>query len=120
MRSIALLIPLAWLASCASGPRIVATNSDTVLSVSSVAAAIVDADVIALGELHKTPDVHRMHHELIAELYSRRPNMVIAMEMFERDVQMVLLQYLNGLIDEGTFRAKAPLARLRARLPPCD
>ena len=102
-----MLIPLAWLASCASGPRIVATNSDTVLSVSSVAAAIVDADVIALGELHKTPDVHRMHHELIAELYSRRPNMVIAMEMFERDVQMVLLQYLNGLIDEGTFRAKA-------------
>jgi uncharacterized iron-regulated protein len=107
MRSIALLISLVGLAACASGPRIVATQNDTILSVSAVADAIVDADVVALGELHGTPDVHQTHHQLIAELYERRPNMVIAMEMFERDVQTVLLQYLNGLIDEATFRAKS-------------
>jgi uncharacterized iron-regulated protein len=107
MRSIALLVPLAWLASCASGPRIIATNNDTVFSVSAVAAAVADADVVALGELHQTPEVHQTHHQLIAAIYSRRPNMVIAMEMFERDVQNVLLQYLNGLIDEGTFRAQS-------------
>src|SRR5690606_23877164 len=107
MRLIALLISLVCLASCATGPRIVATGTDTVLSVASVADAMVDADVVALGELHQTPDVHRMHHQLISDLYSRRPNMVIAMEMFERDVQTVLLQYLNGLIDEGTFRAQS-------------
>lgn len=107
MRSIALLVSLAWLASCASGPRIVATDTDTVLSVSSVADAVAGADVVALGELHQTPAVHQMHHQLIAAIYSRRPNMVIAMEMFERDVQNVLLQYLNGLIDEGTFRAQS-------------
>ena len=107
MRSIALLISLVGLAACASGPRIVATQNDLVLSVSAVADAIVNADVVALGELHQTPDVHDTHHALIAALYERRPNMVIAMEMFERDVQTVMLQYLNGLIDEGTFRAQS-------------
>jgi uncharacterized iron-regulated protein len=107
MRLIGLLVSLALLASCASGPRIVATDTDTVLSVYSVADAVVDADVVALGELHLTPEVHRTHHELIAALYDRRPNMVIAMEMFERDVQAVLMQYLTGLIDEGTFRAQS-------------
>lgn len=107
MRSIVLIVSLAWLASCASGPRIVATDSDTLVSVTAVADAVVEADVVALGELHQTPDVHQTHHQLIAALHERRPNMVIAMEMFERDVQTVLLQYLNGLIDEGTFRAQS-------------
>ena len=107
MRSIALLLSLSWLGSCAVGPRIIATNNDTVRSGSAVADAVIDADVVVLGELHDTPDVHRTHHELIAAMYARRPNMVIAMEMFERDVQNVLLQYLSGLIDEGTFRAAA-------------
>ena len=88
-------------------PRIVSTENDIITSVPWVADEVVSADVIALGELHQTPDVHQVHHALIAELYDRRPDMVIAMEMFERDVQVVMLQYLNGLIDEATFRAQA-------------
>lgn len=105
MRLIALLLSLSWLGACATGPRIVATGSDSVHSIGSVADSVVRADVVALGELHQTPDVHRTHHELIAAMHARRPNMVIAMEMFERDVQNVLLSYLLGLIDEGEFRA---------------
>jgi len=108
MRSLLMLSVLSVLGACAStGPRIVATGTDTVASVGEVADAVVGADVVVLGELHQTPDVHQTHHALLRALYHRRPNMVIAMEMFERDVQIVLLQYLNGLIDEDEFRAKA-------------
>ncbi|MFN3241994.1 MAG: ChaN family lipoprotein [Planctomycetota bacterium] len=108
MRSLILLSILSVLGACAStGPRIVVTDTDTVTSVGAVAAAVADADVVALGELHQTPAVHQTHHALLRALYERRPNLVIAMEMFERDVQTVLLQYLNGLIDEDEFRAKA-------------
>jgi len=107
MRPIVLMSLLLCLGACATGPRIVSTSNDTAFSVKEVADAIVDADVVALGELHQTPDIHKTHHELIVALYERRPNMVIAMEMFERDVQNVLLQYLNGLIDEAEFRAAA-------------
>gem|GEM_PF-1206408 len=99
---------LGLLGACAStGSRIVVPGSDQPASVEAVAAAVVDADLVALGELHQTPGVHRTHHALLRAMYARRPNMVIAMEMFERDVQTVLLQYLGGVIDEGEFRAKS-------------
>jgi len=108
MRSIFALCLLGLLGACAStGSRIVVPGSDQPATVDAVAAAVVDADLVALGELHQTPGVHRTHHALLRAMYARRPDMVIAMEMFERDVQTVLLQYLNGLIDEGEFRAKA-------------
>jgi uncharacterized iron-regulated protein len=82
-------------------------GGEGVASVEAVAAAVVEADLVALGELHQTPGVHETHHALLRAMHRRRPNMVIAMEMFERDVQTVLLQYLNGLIDEDEFRAKS-------------
>lgn len=107
MRSPILLVAAALLAGCAATPRIVATRTDTVTPVSDVAEALASADVVALGEEHKTPAVHELHLAVIEELHDRRPNMVIAMEMFDRDVQNVLLQYLNGLIDEAEFRAQA-------------
>lgn len=101
-----LLVP-ALFVGCAAGPRIVATGSDTVVSVAQVADAIVAADVVAFGELHETPGVHRTHHALLEALHARRPNLVVAMEMFERDTQLPLLQYLNGLISEAQFRREA-------------
>lgn len=108
MRSIFALCLLGLLGACAStGSRIVVPGSDQPATVDAVAAAVVDADLVALGELHQTPGVHRTHHALLRAMYARRPDMVIAMEMFERDVQTVLLQYLNGLIDEDEFRAKS-------------
>lgn len=107
MRSPILLVAAALLASCTATSRIVATRTDTVTGVSDVAADLANADVVALGEEHKSPAVHEQHLALIEELHALRPNMVIAMEMFERDVQNVLLEYLGGLIDEADFRAKA-------------
>ena len=69
-------------------------------SARDVAAAIAGADLVAFGEEHQTPAVHRRHHELLRELHQQRPQLVIAMEMFERDVQPLLDQYLRGEVDE--------------------
>ena len=98
-----MLFVLGAMAGCVGGPRIVDTKSDLIVSVKQVAAAVVDADVVALGELHQTPAVHTTHHSLLRELHRRRPNMVIAMEMFERDVQNDLLRYLSGMTTEAQF-----------------
>jgi uncharacterized iron-regulated protein len=104
--SILLLLP-AFFAACATAPRIVATKSDTIVDVASVARDLATADVVALGELHQTPPVHETHLQIIEALFERRPNMVVAMEMFERDVQSALLQYLAGVIDEAVFLERA-------------
>ncbi|MFY9344627.1 MAG: ChaN family lipoprotein, partial [Planctomycetota bacterium] len=100
------LLSLLFLSACATPTaHFVATADDSVCEVDAVADALATADVVAFGELHQTPPVHRLHHELLASLHARRPNLVIAMEFFERDVQGVLLKYLSGMIDEPTFLA---------------
>jgi uncharacterized iron-regulated protein len=98
-----LLLPLA----CATPPHLVATRTDLVMTVAEVADQLAAADVVALGELHDTPAVHGMHHRLLAALHERRGDVVIAMEMFERDTQTVMLKYLNGFADEGEFLEQA-------------
>lgn len=107
MRLLCTLTFLSLTAACASSAHLVATATDTPTSVAAVADDLARADVVALGEMHRTPGVHAMHHKLLRELQRRRPDMVIAMEMFERDVQNVLLQYLAGIIDEGKFLAES-------------
>jgi uncharacterized iron-regulated protein len=107
MRSLRILPLLLLPVACATPPHLVATRSDTVMTVVEVADQLAAADVVAFGELHDTPPVHRMHHALLAALHERRGDVVIAMEMFERDVQTVLLKYLNGFVDERTFLAEA-------------
>ena len=99
-----LLLPLA----CATPTHVVATVDDTIVAMPAVADDLAKADFVALGELHQTPAVHAVHLELIEALYERRGgDLVIAMEMFERDVQTVLLQYLSGNLDEDEFLAKS-------------
>lgn len=77
------------------------------MQAADVAAEVAQADLVAFGEEHQTPAVHRRHHELLRELFAKRPQMVIAMEMFERDVQPLLDQYLKGEVDEAAFLAGA-------------
>lgn len=85
------------------------------LDVPEVAADLATADFVALGELHGTPEVHTTHLAILEAMYLRRRDMVIAMEMFERDVQNVMLKYLAGVIDEATFLAEARPPRDYAR-----
>lgn len=107
MRSASLLILLSFLGACVATPRIVRLENDRVLSVAQVADDLVTADFVALGEEHGNQPVHETHLALIEAMYERRPNMVIAMEHFERDVHAVLLQYLDGSMSETEFLAKS-------------
>ncbi len=69
----------------------------------SMAAELSRADVIFLGEQHDDPSTHRMEAALLDAIARRRGNVVVSMEMFERDVQPVLDAYLAGKLDEATF-----------------
>ncbi|MFN3431207.1 MAG: ChaN family lipoprotein, partial [Candidatus Sericytochromatia bacterium] len=71
-------------------------------SVADVAQAMATADVVYLGEEHDDPVAHRLQSELLAQACDRagkRP-VALAMEMFERDVQLVLDEYLADAIRE--------------------
>ena len=61
------------------------------------------ADVVFLGERHDDPGTHRMELALLQSIARRRSNVVLALEMFERDVQPILDQYLAGTVPEDVF-----------------
>ena len=69
--------------------------------VDSVAAA----DVALVGEQHDDPATHRLQRALLEALAARGERVVVAMEMFERDVQPLLDRYLAGEVAESAFVA---------------
>ncbi|MES2306922.1 MAG: ChaN family lipoprotein [Gemmatimonadota bacterium] len=69
----------------------------------TLAAAASKADVVFVGEQHDDGGTHRMELALLEAIGRRRSDVVLALEMFERDVQPVLDSYLEGKIPEDAF-----------------
>ena len=65
------------------------------------------ADVLFLGEQHDDPATHRLEAATLEGLARRRGNVVLAMEMFERDVQPSLDSYLAGRLSESDFLGRS-------------
>ena len=69
---------------------------------------LAQADVVFLGETHDDETTHRLELAVYEGLLQRKPKQVVlAMEMFERDVQQVLDDYLAGRVDEQQFLAQS-------------
>jgi uncharacterized iron-regulated protein len=61
------------------------------------------ADVILVGEQHDDPNTHRLEQAILEGFLRRRVRVIVSMEMFERDVQPAVDQYLAGSIPEDEF-----------------
>lgn len=77
--------------------------------------AFVTTDVVFVGETHSDPTAHALHdsllqraydHHLLADTTLARP-VGLSLEMFERDAQPVVDEYLDGLITEDHFLASS-------------
>ena len=60
-------------------------------------------DVVFIGEQHDDLATHRLERAVLEGLARRRENIVVAMEMFERDVQQMMDDYLAGRLSEEDF-----------------
>ena len=69
----------------------------------SMLAELARADVVFIGEQHDDPGTHRLELAILEGLIRRRPSIVVALEMFERDVQPQLDEYLAGRMSEEDF-----------------
>jgi uncharacterized iron-regulated protein len=61
------------------------------------------ADAVFVGEQHDDPNTHRLELAIVEGLTRRGVPVVVAMEMFERDVQPLIDQYVAGTITEEQF-----------------
>lgn len=69
-----------------------------------------DADIVFYGELHNDPISHWLELEITKDLYSVLGDRLIpGAEMFERDDQLIIDEYLADLYDAGKFEPEAKL-----------
>jgi uncharacterized iron-regulated protein len=69
-----------------------------------------EADIVLFGELHNNPICHWLQFELASDLYAKKgSSLVLGAEMFETDGQLLMDEYLRGVIAERNFEAEAKL-----------
>lgn len=69
-----------------------------------------DADIVLFGESHDNPVSHWLQLELTMDLFeSKKEKLILGAEMFESDNQVILNEYLSGLISQKSFEDEARL-----------
>ena len=79
-------------------------------SLAAIVRAMDGADAIFLGEQHDDSVGHTVEFEIFKQAvakYSDRRKVALSMEMFERDVQIVVNEYLASQISEAQFLASS-------------
>jgi len=67
-------------------------------------------DVVFFGELHDNPIAHWLELEITKSLFAAKgKNLVLATEMFETDNQLLIDEYLAGIIKESSFESEVRL-----------
>ncbi len=65
------------------------------------------ADLTFFGELHDNSMAHWLELQVMKEIFAQRGAVTLGMEMFEADNQIILNEYLSGLIDEKLLLSEA-------------
>jgi uncharacterized iron-regulated protein len=87
--------------------RVYDTHRKRFIDFESMLHDVSTVDVLFLGEQHDDPATHRLEAAALYGLARRRSNVVLALEMFERDVQSSLDNYLAGRTTEAEFLASS-------------
>ena len=64
-------------------------------------------DVVFFDEYHDQTAIHKAELAFFKAMYKDNQNMILSLEMFERDVQPVMDDYLAGKITEAEFTANS-------------
>ncbi len=83
------------------------TNKGVVLSLEEFFENLMDYHIIFVGEVHDSREAHDAELTILKGLVERDSSLVLALEMFERDVQDILDVYLKGEISEDRFLEQA-------------
>ena len=79
-------------------------------SIDAIVQRLDNAEVVFLGELHNDAVGHAVQLEIFKrtlDSYLAKRNIALSLEMFERDVQVVLDEYLSGQISEAHFMSSS-------------
>lgn len=83
--------------------RVYDTRKKQFIDFETLAARLAATDLVFVGEQHNDPATHRMELAILEGVARRRDSVVLALEMFERDIQGKLDAYLSGSLPEADF-----------------
>jgi uncharacterized iron-regulated protein len=83
--------------------RVIDTRTHAVIDFEGLLARCSEAKVVTVGENHEDPATHQMELAILEGLYRYHGDLVLSFEMFERDVQPILDQYLAAEVTEDEF-----------------
>ena len=87
---------------------IYSTKEGKVVDVQTIVNDLTNYDVLFYGEEHNDQITHDLQLKIFSLMYAAYGNKtVLSMEMFDRDAQYILNEYLNGWIKEGYFTKDA-------------
>jgi len=79
-------------------------------SYESMLEAACKSDIVFFGELHDLPIGHWLEYELTKDLFLKKGSrLTLGAEMFEADNQLILNEYLSGMVKDKNFEAEARL-----------
>lgn len=87
--------------------RVVEASTGNTVSFAALVGRAAQSDIVYFGEQHDDPETHFLEFALLEGLGRRHDQVVLSLEMFERDVQADLDRYLAGTVTESTFLATA-------------
>ncbi len=88
--------------------RIYSVKLEKEVSLSAIISEMNNYDILFYGEQHNDSVTHFLEKTIFEMLYAQYNSHVsLSMEMFERDVQPVMNEYLNGFIREKNFKKDA-------------
>lgn len=113
MRFVLPLLLAATLQTATETPRrVLETQTGEAPSWSTMIDRLAEADVVFVGEQHDDPNTHQLELAILKDLAAKGRPVVLAMEMFERDVQDPLLHFGLGHMEEAEFlKASRPWPR---------
>src|SRR5215203_1072354 len=84
--------------------KIYDTRTKQIITIDKIVTDMANADVLFFGEEHNDSAGHYLEDTIFKALHSQYGDQIIlSMEMFETDGQLVLKEYLGGTIDEARF-----------------
>ena len=89
------------------GVRAVDASSGADVSFDDMVRRISSADIVFVGEQHDDPETHRVELGVLEAIGRSGRPVILSLEMFERDAQPLLNDYLAGRMSETDFLARS-------------
>ena len=88
--------------------RVYCTKLGKEVTLNEIVEEMKNYDVLFYGEEHNDSVTHYLENKMFELLYAKyNSNIAVSMEMFDRDVQIVMNEYLSGSIREKNFNKDA-------------